>query len=636
MRLSDPLKQAVPIVFLLILPDAIAPTGWLGLSAWVELWVRSVSYAYPAWLSATWLIRTKRFYGLTWTPRTVASSMLYGFVSGWSLMALGAVIMGSTDTQDSLVRGADLLPGMEALAWTTGAAFLSTIVMSVVVLAGWFLFNSEADRLVYVHAGSVVGVCLAGAIAAVFNGRESMIMVGLAAPMAVILHGAAYLAHRYPDRIWSLSPLRAILAGALFLSGYIMAAFMIYSRVSLPAVPEADLLHSFLRIAYIIVALALAGYAAYGYRTGERIGLLRSRDRFEQLVLDTFILSSLLFLLVLTVFSWHFATADLHRYDGADLEARIEAIHQTMRLNLLIHSSILAMFLGVAVVMARKWLRPIQQFRTGLTRIATGRFDTLIPVSSRDEIGDLANAYNLMVFRLKDLQDELADKERQTAWAEMARQVAHEIKNPLTPMKLSVQHLEQQVRYGQKSPDEIKEIITRISDTLIREIESLDTIANDFSKFARPIMEEFVETDVNEVIRSILTLYQHDHRLYLWSDLDPRGLRVFAAPDELKRVMLNLVKNALEAIPAGGVVLIRTARFGGSAWIEVIDNGDGIPDALKSRIFIPNFSTKSAGTGLGLAICRKVVKAHKGDIAFSSTPGMGTTFTIRLPLCDVT
>jgi two-component system, NtrC family, nitrogen regulation sensor histidine kinase NtrY len=92
----------------------------------------------------------------------------------------------------------------------------------------------------------------------------------------------------------------------------------------------------------------------------------------------------------------------------------------------------------------------------------------------------------------------------------------------------------------------------------------------------------------------------------------------------------------LEAIPAGGVVIIRTARFGGSAWIEVIDNGDGIPDALKSRIFIPNFSTKSAGTGLGLAICRKVVKAHKGDIAFSSTPGMGTTFTIRLPLCDMT
>jgi|GEM_PF-3175867 len=630
------MRQAVPILCLLVLPDLIGPTGWLGPRAWVELWLRSASYAYPAWMFGMWLIRTKRFYGLTWTPRTVAFSTLYGVLSGWSLMGLGALLMRSADPTALLVRGADLLPGVEALAWTAGAAILTAIVLALVIVAGWFLFNSEMDRLVMVHSGWVAGVCLAGAIAAMTDGRESVSLLVLAVPVAVMLHGAAYRAHRVPDRLWSLSPLRAILAGAVFVSGYILAVLWMDNRVFLPRVPDADFLHSFLRLAYVVIALALAGYAIYRYRSGERIGLLRGRDRFEHLVLDTFILSSLLFLLVLTVFSWHFATADLHLYEGAALESRIDGIHRTMRLNLIVHSTILAMFLGVAVMMARKWLRPIQQFRTGLTRIATGRFDTLIPVSSRDEIGDLANAYNLMVFRLKDLQDELADKERQTAWAEMARQVAHEIKNPLTPMKLSVQHLDQQVRYGQKSPDEIREMIARISDTLIREIESLNNIANDFSKFARPIMEEFEATDVNEVIRSILTLYQHDHRLYLWSDLDPRGLTVFAAPDELKRVMLNLVKNALEAIPAGGVVVIRTARFSGSAWIEVIDNGEGIPDALKSRIFIPNFSTKSAGTGLGLAICRKVVKAHKGDITFSSTPGMGTTFTIRLPLCDET
>jgi signal transduction histidine kinase len=636
MRLSDPIKRAVPIVCLLVLPDVIGTTGWLGHRAWVDLWLRALSYAYPAWVLAIWLIRTKRFYGLAWTPRTVAFSVLYGFLSGWSLMALGAVLMRSADPQELLVRGADLLPGVETLAWIAGAALLSTLVLAVVVVAGWFLFNSEMDRLVLVHSGSVMGVCLAGAIAAISDGRESVSVLGLAVPVAILLHGAAYRGHRVPDRLWSFSPLRAILAGAVFVSGYILAVLWMDSRVYHPAVPDVDFLHSFLRLVYVVIALALAGYAIYWYRSGERIGLLQGRDRFEHLVLDTFILSSLVFLLILTVFSWHFATVDLHRYEGAALETRIGEIHRTMRLNLIVHGSILAMFLGVAVMMGRKWLRPIQQFRTGMTRIATGQFDTLIPVSSRDEIGDLANAYNLMVFRLKDLQDELADKERQTAWAEMARQVAHEIKNPLTPMKLSVQHLDQQVRFGQKSPDEIKEMIARISDTLIREIESLNNIANDFSKFARPIMEEFEETDVNEVIRSILTLYQHDHRLYLWSDLDPRGLKVFAAPDELKRVMLNLVKNALEAIPAGGVVIIRTARFGGSAWIEVIDNGDGIPDALKSRIFIPNFSTKSAGTGLGLAICRKVVKAHKGDIAFSSTPGMGTTFTIRLPLCDMT
>jgi signal transduction histidine kinase len=620
---------------LLVFPDAIAQTGWLDPRAWVELWLRSVCYAYPAWVVVMWLIETKRFYGLTWTPRTVVFSVVYGFLSGWGLLALGGLLMRSADPQLLLVRGTELLPGMETLVWTVGAASLAVLVLAVIVVSGWFLFNSETDRLVVAHAGSVAGVCLAGAITAAFDGPTSVYMVGLAAPTALMLQVAAYLAHRFPDRIWSSSPLRAILGGAVFLSGYILGALWIDSRQSMAVPADTDHLHSFLRIAYIVAAAGLAGYALYRHVSGERIGQLRGRDRFEHLVLDTFILSSLASLLILTVFSWHFATADLLRYEGADREARIETMHRTMRVNLIIHSSILALFLGVAVVMARKWLRPIEQFRTGLTRVATGRFDTLVPVSSRDEIGDLANAYNLMVFRLKDLQDELADKERQTAWAEMARQVAHEIKNPLTPMKLSVQHLDQQVRYGQKNPDEIKVMISRISETLIREIESLDTIANDFSKFARPIVEEFMETDVNEVIRSILTLYQHDHRLYLWSDLDPRGLTVFAAPDELKRVMLNLVKNALEATQAGGVVVIRTARFGGSAWIEVIDNGDGIPDDLKSRIFIPNFSTKSAGTGLGLAICRKVVKAHKGDITFSSTPGMGTTFTIRLPLFDL-
>lgn len=497
-------------------------------------------------------------------------------------------------------------------------------------------------------------------------------------------------------------------------------------------------LFALFRLFFILLGLILIAYPLIRYASGDRVDLFRGRERFEHRVLDTYIMSSFLFLLVLTFFTRQIILTqggsrleldlmsrldmlaevasdpeeligiaerteiEAYRYEGIHLADFSESVHigglslsallpypvylrlaqdgvdratyrvetgqgpilvayrtlgagqvlampanlsankhmdeilQTTSLSIIVYLVVFGLFIGGAVLITRELMQPIHQFRRGLTRISTGQLDTLIPVTSRDEIGELANAYNLMVYKLKDLQDELADKERQTAWAEMARQVAHEIKNPLTPMKLSVQHLHQQVFYGQKSAEEVKEMIVRISDTLIREIESLNNIANDFSKFARPITEDFVETDINETIRSILNLYQHDHRLYLWTDLDSGSLPVHAAPDELKRVVLNLVKNAMEAIPSGGLVVIRTVRHGGSAWIEVIDNGTGIPDDLKSRIFIPNFSTKSAGTGLGLAICRKVILAHKGDITFSSTPGLGTTFTIRLPLCDLT
>jgi nitrogen fixation/metabolism regulation signal transduction histidine kinase len=310
----------------------------------------------------------------------------------------------------------------------------------------------------------------------------------------------------------------------------------------------------------------------------------------------------------------------------------MDEILQSTNFTIIVYLVIFGLFIGGTMLISREMMHPIHEFRSGLQRIAAGQLDTLIPVTSKDEIGELANAYNLMVFKLKDLQDELADKERQTAWAEMARQVAHEIKNPLTPMKLSIQHLYQQIQFGDKTMDDVKPMISKISETLIREIDSLNNIANDFSKFARPITEEFTEVDVNSSVGSILNLYQHDQRLYLWTDLSEDPLPVFAAPDELKRVLLNLVKNAMEALPQGGLVVIRTYRYDHDAYVEVIDNGSGIAEDLKSRIFVPNFSTKNTGTGLGLAICKKVIEAHKGRIEFASAAGLGTTFTLRIPL----
>ena len=484
---------------------------------------------------------------------------------------------------------------------------------------------------------------------------------------------------------------------------------------------------SFVRLIFLLLGLALVLYPLLRLLTGNQIALFRGRERFEYRILDTYIITSFIFLVALVILSrqiivsqssarveldlintleiladridiLHEADLDYFVYEQGRLtdfsevyqfEGHLptplipQSVHEVLYLNgqdrgvyrrdtpigtltvvfkkideqtvlavpanlnankymdeilqstnftIIVYLVIFGLFIGGTVLISREMMHPIHEFRSGLQRIAAGQLDTLIPVTSKDEIGELANAYNLMVFKLKDLQDELADKERQTAWSEMARQVAHEIKNPLTPMKLSIQHLYQQIQFGDKTMDEVKPMITKISETLIREIDSLNNIANDFSKFARPITEDFVVVDVNKSIGSILNLYQHDQRLYLWTDLSEEPLPVFAAPDELKRVLLNLVKNAMEALPQGGLVVIRSYRFEGSAYIEIIDNGSGIAEDLKSRIFVPNFSTKNTGTGLGLAICKKVIEAHQGRIEFASAAGLGTTFTLRIPL----
>lgn len=484
---------------------------------------------------------------------------------------------------------------------------------------------------------------------------------------------------------------------------------------------------SYVRLIFLLLGLSLLLYPLLRLVTGNQIALFRGRERFEYRILDTYIITSFIFLVALVVLSRQIIVtqssarveldmintleiladridtlhevdldyfvyeegrltdfSEVYQFEGhlptalipqsvyeilyqngqdrgvyrsespigtltvvfkkiddrtvlavpANLNANkyMDEILQSTNFTIITYLVIFGLFIGGTVFISREMMHPIHEFRSGLQRIAAGQLDTLIPVTSKDEIGELANAYNLMVFKLKDLQDELADKERQTAWAEMARQVAHEIKNPLTPMKLSIQHLYQQIQFGDKTMEEVKPMITKISETLIREIDSLNNIANDFSKFARPITEEFTVVDVNTSVASILNLYQHDERLYLWTDLSKEPLPVFAAPDELKRVLLNLVKNAMEALPQGGLVVIRSYLYDDNAFVEVIDNGSGIAEDLKSRIFVPNFSTKNTGTGLGLAICKKVIEAHKGGIEFASAAGLGTTFTLRIPI----
>ncbi|MEX0723386.1 MAG: ATP-binding protein [Gracilimonas sp.] len=294
---------------------------------------------------------------------------------------------------------------------------------------------------------------------------------------------------------------------------------------------------------------------------------------------------------------------------------------------------IFGLFILGAAFISTQLTSPLEALREGLKKISGGDLETTLPVKSQDEIGSLTNAYNVMVYRLKDLQDDLAKAEREAAWKEMAQQVAHEIKNPLTPMKLNLQHLERQLKASGKDLNVLKPNIEKIASNMIGQIESLSKIASDFSKFAQPTQQEFAPVEVNELLISIAELYAAEESLTIKTQISENKLWVHGVKDELRRVLVNLVKNAHEAMPDGGKVILSSSLLETKkdVYITVQDNGEGIPEGSKDQIFVPNFSTKSSGTGLGLAITKKIISEHNGKISFTSTPGEGTTFTIRLP-----
>jgi nitrogen fixation/metabolism regulation signal transduction histidine kinase len=239
------------------------------------------------------------------------------------------------------------------------------------------------------------------------------------------------------------------------------------------------------------------------------------------------------------------------------------------------------------------------------------------------------------------------------AWREMARQVAHEIKNPLTPMKLSVQHMRRafqrlRVPEPQGAPGEDDDVqrfsalFDRITNTLIEQINTLARIANEFSSFARLPERDVEVLDLNDVIREAAALMQEEAEATIELTLHAAPLTVQADREELRRIYINLIKNAMQAIPRDREGHIHVATGLDAETLDaaervqsrVSDNGVGIPPEQHTKIFQPNFSTKTSGTGLGLAIAQKTVRDLGGEIGFRTEPGEGTTFWIDLPVAD--
>lgn len=260
-----------------------------------------------------------------------------------------------------------------------------------------------------------------------------------------------------------------------------------------------------------------------------------------------------------------------------------------------------------------------------------GRKNEPIEWKADDEIGQLVNEYNKMIVELEQSADMLTRSERESAWREMAKQIAHEIKNPLTPMKLSIQYLQRAIDEGR--PD-ATEMAKKVMATLIEQIENLTHIASEFSSFAKMPTAQNEVFELAEVVASVADLFDQNKGVVIKFIKPLEPVWVYADKNQILRVFNNLIKNAVQAIPSEkkGLVVININISKVHCIAAVSDNGVGIAEESYEKVFVPNFTTKGSGTGLGLAISRQIVENAGGEIWFRSKVDEGTTFYVKLPL----
>ena len=283
---------------------------------------------------------------------------------------------------------------------------------------------------------------------------------------------------------------------------------------------------------------------------------------------------------------------------------------------------------------AARVTRPVEQLARAAHEVANGKWNTRVEVSGTDELAQLADSFNRMTTELLGQRERLLQAERVAAWRELARRLAHELKNPLFPLQLTVENL---IRARQQGSDKFDEIFRESSRTLLAEIFNLKGIIGRFSEFSKMPQPQLRPVQLNDVIRGVVQLFQAQlespdrARISCDLQLDPELRVVNADAELLHRAFSNLVLNAIDAMPQGGHLSIGTRNANGSALIEVADTGSGLTPEECARIFTPYYTSKEHGTGLGLAIVQSVVSDHGGRIRVESQPGHGTKFVVELP-----
>ena len=309
----------------------------------------------------------------------------------------------------------------------------------------------------------------------------------------------------------------------------------------------------------------------------------------------------------------------------------------------IISAAMLVGGLGLLVaVLASLWFaarvtRPVVSLAEAARRVAAGDLSAKVDVESSDELGELAASFNRMTEDLLQQKDRAVQAERVAAWRELARRLAHELKNPLFPLQVTVENL---MRAKEKSPELFEEVFHESTATLLAEINNLKTIVARFSEFSRMPQPRRRPTQVNEVLRSLLRVFhaqlQDKSGITVQTDLDAALPEIQADPDLLHRALSNLVLNAIDAMPQGGTLTLHTTALANGevkdrVAISVSDTGAGLTPEECERLFTPYYTTKQHGTGLGLAIVQSVVSDHGGKISVESTKEKGTTFRIELP-----
>jgi nitrogen fixation/metabolism regulation signal transduction histidine kinase len=292
--------------------------------------------------------------------------------------------------------------------------------------------------------------------------------------------------------------------------------------------------------------------------------------------------------------------------------------------------------MSLAVFISGRLTSPLDMLSKGLATVGVGKKSEQLTYAGNDEIGELVKQYNRMVDEIEESTHKLANSEREYAWREMAKQIAHEIKNPLTPMKLNIQQLLKS--WNDRVPG-FDKTIDRFTKNQIEYIDNLSSIASAFSAFAKMPVSNPVEVDILEQIRITLELFKNTENVTFrvhWPH--ESKIIIYADKEQLNGVFSNLIKNGIQSVPPGrdGLIMLNIEVKSDKVVVSVSDNGTGIPESLRKNLFTPNFTTKSSGMGLGLSIAKKYIESANGRIWFESEVGKGSLFYFELPvLCTV-
>jgi two-component system nitrogen regulation sensor histidine kinase NtrY len=291
---------------------------------------------------------------------------------------------------------------------------------------------------------------------------------------------------------------------------------------------------------------------------------------------------------------------------------------------------LLALSIVFALFIANWVTSPLRLLQDNFSKLRFGKHNQQITYHKNDEIGALVKDYNQKLEELENAAHQLAKNEREGAWREMAKQVAHEIKNPLTPMKLSIQQL---LRVYDTTQPDLEKKLQKVAYSIIEQIDALANIANEFSNFAKLPTTHLVALDLLPILRNVFEVFQQQASCKISLTTALPNVDVLADKDQMIRVFNNLLKNALDAIPLEreGEIHLLINLESGHYVLSLQDNGIGIPEEQQPRLFVPNFTTKTSGSGLGLAMVKQIIEHHRGTIRFETRDGQGTTFILVLP-----